>query len=261
MNSGILYDSRLSPAYGEIVINISAPAEIGSAAIRSSSRAMSRLGMGLMVAGFAGIILTMAPVIRHEVGYRMASISTPKVEVTGLGELAMEAKAAAAAENDEKAYAKQVAQEFGITDTKFYLYIPKIDARAPIVANVNPGAEDTFREALKFGIAHAQGSSVPSEPGSTFLFAHSTDSPLNFAQYNAIFYLLHTIKPEDRDEIYVFYNDKLYKYKIEESHIVDADDTSWLLDKTEGKRLILQTCWPPGTSWKRLIVVASPIEE
>jgi len=26
----------------------------------------------------------------------------------------------------------------------------------------------------------------------------------------------------------------------------------------QGERVILQTCWPPGTAWKRLLVFATP---
>ncbi|MBI3289942.1 sortase [Candidatus Microgenomates bacterium] len=250
---GIIYDSRLSPAYGEIVITIDAPFR---------SPLLRKLGLSLMVAGFAGVFLTTAPVIKQEVGYRLANAITPaNIEgVSGMGELAVRAQAEASQEDKEKEYAKQMAAQFGITDTKFFLYIPKIEAKAPIVANVNPGAEATFKEALKRGIAHAEGTSYPDQEGSSYLFAHSTDSPLNFAQYNAVFYLLHTIKPEDNDEIYLFYNDKLYKYKITEKHIVDAGDTSWLVNQVSQKRLVLQTCWPPGTSWKRLIIVATPVE-
>ena len=253
--SGIIYDSRVSPPFGEIAITI--PAQIVAGA-----RVLRRAGLGLMVAGFAGIFLTTAPMVKQEASYRLAVITAPaKIEaVSGMGELAMKAQAAAMQENQEKEYAKQMAAQFGITDTKFYLYIPKIEAKAPIVANVNPSAEATFKEALKHGVAHAEGTSYPDEQGTSFLFAHSTDSPLNFSQYNAVFYLLHTINPEDGDDIYVFYNDKLYKYKITQKHIVDAGDTSWLVDQTSDKRLILQTCWPPGTSWKRLIIVASPID-
>lgn len=248
--SGIIYDCNFSPLSGEVVINFSPP----------QLRFVRKLSLGLISLGLVGIFLTTAPIITQEVSLRVAGFTAPaSTEVTRFGELAIAAQAQAAAEDAEKEYTRQIAQQFGITDTKFYIYIPKIKAKAPIVANVNPGVAETFKEALKHGVAHADNSSLPGQ-GSTYLFAHSTDSPLTFQRYNAIFYQLHTINPEDQDEIYVFHNDKLYKYRVSEKHIVDAGDTSWLADNGEN-RLLLQTCWPPGTSWKRLIVVATPVED
>lgn len=247
--SGVIYDCSFSPLSGEVVINFSS----------RRLKVVRKLSVGLISLGFAGIFLTIAPVVTQEVGSRISAVTSPNsVEVTRFGELAIAAQAQAAAEDAEKEYAKKFAQELGITDTRFYIYIPKIKAKAPIVANVNAGVEETFKEALKHGVAHSEGTSVPGK-GSTYLFAHSTDSPFTFQRYNAIFYQLHTINPEDQDEIYVFHNDKLYKYRVSEKHIVDASDTSWLAENGEN-RLVLQTCWPPGTSWKRLIVVATPVE-
>ena len=255
MYSGTIYDSNVSPVRGEIVITLDLPQVVSA-----TSKFLSKLGLGLMISGALGVLITTAPIIKEEVSYRITNIISPRPQLTGFGELTMQAQAAVAGDNLEKEYAKNVAADLGITDTNFYIYIPKINARAPIVADVNPAVPETFKEALKLGVAQAQGTSTPDEPGTTYLFAHSTDSPLHFVEYNAIFYLLHTVNPDDHDEILVFYHDKLYKYKIVEKYIVDANDTSWLLDKSSDKRLILQTCWPPGTSWKRLIIIAAPVE-
>ena len=41
--------------------------------------------------------------------------------------------------------------------------------------------------------------------------------------------------------------------------IIDPDEVSLLTQAQEsGEQLVLQTCWPPGTTWKRLIVIAKP---
>lgn len=251
VRTGIIYDWRISPLYGEVVISLISPAPFWVS---------KKFSLGLVVVGLAGLLLTFQPILVSELSYRLASLNSPRQELSGFGNLAAKAQAELAQENPEKEYAKNIAQQFGITDTKFYIYIPKINARSPIIRNVDPASEASFAEALKEGVAHADGTDFPGGTGATFLFAHSTNAPWNIARYNAVFYALKDLKPEDHDEIYVFYQDKLYKYQVTSRQIVDGDDVSWLNNaKYNTHRLLLQTCWPPGTTWKRLIIVAEPV--
>lgn len=144
-------------------------------------------------------------------------------------------------------------------DPNFSLVIPKIGANAPVVPNVNPGSEEEYQEALTRGIAHARGTSFPGEGGHVFLFAHSTDYLWNLGSYNAVFYLLY--KMEIGDEVSMFYQGQRYTYVIEEKVIIEADDVEYLTRKTDYELLTLQTCWPPGTTLKRLIVSGRRISE
>ncbi len=128
-----------------------------------------------------------------------------------------------------------------------------------MIANVQTTDSNVYYDALKNGIAHAAGTVFPGMQGTTFLFAHSTDSPLTVARWNAIFYLLRELEPGD--EVYVFFMNRFYAYRVEEKKIVDSQDVSWITNaKDTPEQLVLQTCWPPGTSLKRLIVVAKPIK-
>lgn len=136
----------------------------------------------------------------------------------------------------------------------YSLYIPKIRAKSQVIGNVNVANETQYLEALKRGVAEAAGLSHPGQPGTTYLFAHSTDSPLNFARYNAVFYLLD--KLEAGDWVEVVYQNKLLRYKVAQVQILEADDTRYLTTGSVDEILVLQTCYPPGTSWKRLVVVA-----
>lgn len=213
---------------------------------------------GLLVASIAGVFFNLQPVISSELNFRFTQFSgqnqRPK-NLSDFGNLLL----AQANQDEEKIYSQQLAKGFGLTDTDFSIYIPKIEARAEIIGNVDSGNKEEFQEALKRGVAHAAGSRFPGMDGGTYLFAHSTDAPFNIARYNAVFYLLREL--EKNDEIYVFFLDKIYKYKVSEKYIVPADDVSWLTNaKTGPSRLILQTCWPPGTTWKRLIIVAYPVK-
>ncbi len=148
---------------------------------------------------------------------------------------------------------KEEAGRWGV-DSFFSVVVPKISAAANVIMDVDPLNKDAYEEALKKGVAHAKGTSFPGRGKMVYLFAHSTDSLANVVRFNAVFFRLHEL--EAGDEIIVFYADRKYTYKVLEKHIVEPDDTSWL--NHQGDILILQTCWPPGTSSKRLLVLAKP---
>ncbi|GIW63511.1 MAG: hypothetical protein KatS3mg091_313 [Patescibacteria group bacterium] len=139
----------------------------------------------------------------------------------------------------------------------FSIVIPKIQANAKIIANVNTADEAEYRLKLQEGVAHARGTYFPGEGKNIFLFAHSTDFIWNVGTYNAVFYLLY--KLENQDLVYVMYKNKLYKYRVFDKKIVNSDEIHYLTDETDSEILILQTCWPPGTTWKRLLVFAERI--
>lgn len=142
-------------------------------------------------------------------------------------------------------------------DPAFSVIIPKIGANQRINANVNPNNEEEYLEVLRTSIAHAKGSAYPGINGTTYLFAHSTDNFWQVGRYNAVFYLLN--KMEKGDDVVLFFNNKRYNYVVSETKIVDATDTHYIDSfMGQGERVILQTCWPPGTAWKRLLVFATP---
>ena len=142
-------------------------------------------------------------------------------------------------------------------DTQFSIVIPKMQANSRVIANVDPSNESIYLDALNKGVAHAAGTAYPGERGHIFLFAHSTDYFWNIQSYNAIFYLLY--KLEKGDEINVFYKGQRYVYEMDSSKIVDPSEVDYLTRKTSDESLTLQTCWPPGTTLKRLLVFAKPV--
>lgn len=144
-------------------------------------------------------------------------------------------------------------------DPEFSVVIPKIGANARVVKNVNPASEEEYLDALNDGIAHARGTAFPGEGSHVFLFAHSTDYIWNIGSYNAVFYLLY--KLEDNDEINLFYEGQRYTYAVEEKVIIEPTDVQYLTRKTDYELLTLQTCWPPGTTLKRLIISARRVSE
>ncbi len=140
-------------------------------------------------------------------------------------------------------------------DKTFGIVIPKIGANAKIIADVNPYDSKTYQFALTKGVAQAKGTAMPSsEAGNMFLFSHSSANILEAGRYNSIFYLLS--KLEKNDEVYVYYKNVKYKYLVFDKKIVDAKDVSYLNPKSDVKTLTLMTCWPAGTTYKRLLVIA-----
>lgn len=139
-------------------------------------------------------------------------------------------------------------------DDGFEILIPKIDVKSKVVAGVDPFDKQIYSQALKQGVAQAKGTSMPGEDGQIYLFAHSTDSLFNVTQYNAEFYLLN--KLEAGDDIQLLYNGVRYAYVVTGKEIVSARSVELLNSDVDSHVLVLQTCWPMGTTWKRLLVRA-----
>ncbi len=142
-------------------------------------------------------------------------------------------------------------------DPQFSILIPKIGASSKVYPNVDPENKDEFLPVLQHGVAHAKGSVFPGYPGNTYLFAHSADNWWDVGRYNAVFYTLNNLS--ENDEIVVFFENRRYDYVVKQKLVADPNDVTYLTNKHEGQhKLVLQTCWPPGTTWKRLYIVADP---
>lgn len=138
--------------------------------------------------------------------------------------------------------------------SEFRIFIPKVNIDSKVFPNIDPFNKNEYFPVLSKGIAQAKGSSLPGESGNVFLFAHSTDSPTNVVQYNAVFYLISKLRPGD--EVDLVYQGRIYKYIIDESKIISPSEINYLQQTNKGKSLTLMTCWPPGTTLKRLLILS-----
>ena len=136
----------------------------------------------------------------------------------------------------------------------FGIVIPKIFANSKIVADVDPFDSNEYQKQLARGIAHARGSSYPDQEGNVFLFSHSGANFYEANRYNADFYLLNEM--ELGDVVYVFYKKEKMRYAVTDKKLVSDEAVEYISGVSDKKTLTLMTCWPPGTSWKRLVVVA-----
>jgi len=141
-------------------------------------------------------------------------------------------------------------------DSEFSIIIPKIDAESRVLDRVSVVDKNEYMEALKHGVAHAAGTGLPGEGKTIYLFAHSTSGEWNVVRYNAIFFLLNHL--ENGDEVWLIYKQRLYPYLVTDQKVAEAKDVSYLTEYQNGETLVLQTCWPPGTILKRLLIFAKP---
>lgn len=142
-------------------------------------------------------------------------------------------------------------------DKEFGIVIPKIGANAKIVAQVDPYNANIYQVALTKGVAQAKGTSFPDKVGNMFLFSHSSANILEATRYNSVFYLLSKLKKDD--EVDVYYKQKKYKYKVSEVKLVDSKEVSYLNPNSESRTLTMMTCWPAGTTYKRLLIIAREV--
>jgi sortase A len=141
----------------------------------------------------------------------------------------------------------------------FSIIIPKIGVNAPVIANVNPAKPGEYDAALLKGVAQSSTSVLPDANGTVYLFSHSTNYDWFVKDLNAVFYLVKNLTQGDL--IVVVYKGKEYTYRLRETRVVNPSEVSYLVPQTKTKSLILQTCWPPGTTSKRLLVFADLIQE
>ncbi len=140
-------------------------------------------------------------------------------------------------------------------NSEFFISIPAISATAPIILNVDPWNETEYQLKLKNGVAHAINSAIPGETGTTFLFAHSSDWPWNITRYNTAFFSLSKLKVGD--EIIITRDNKPINYLVADKKVVWPREVDVLISTTDKYQLILQTCTPLGTTFKRLLIFAT----
>lgn len=151
-----------------------------------------------------------------------------------------------------------VAPQPSVDKSDFSIQIPKIFAAAKIAADVSPFNKDEYLKVLNTNaVAQAKGSSFPGEGlgKTTYIFAHSTQQGFNSVRNNSVFYLLGEL--QKNDPIFIKYDGKVYIYKVYNQIVVDPSQVEYLQYSEKDKELLLlQTCWPIGTDWKRLLVFA-----
>lgn len=225
------------------------------------------LGNFLVLLTIFGFVVTFGPVVTSEITYRIKnfkgiqySVADEKTVESELGKLLHKDRNPKIGESESllsTILSNTKEQVLIPSDTRFSIVIPKIGANAKVFENTDSTKESEYLAVLQKGVAHAKGTAFPGLNGNIYLFAHSADNWWNVGRYNAIFYLLKELKPPD--DVIIFFLGKRYDYIVYDTKIVESTEVSQIQPNIGGgEKLILQTCWPPGTTWKRLLVFAKP---
>lgn len=168
--------------------------------------------------------------------------------------------------NDPDIQKKQIpALNVEIAPSDNRIIIPRINQNIPIVRVSSEalikrdwGAlEKDMQEALKDGVVHYPGTSLPGQTGNIAITGHSSYFPWDPGRFKDVFALLHEVV--EGDNIVVYWDQRKYVYEVTSIKIVLPDDIS-ILKQTPEDKLTLITCTPVGTNLKRLIVEAKPIK-
>lgn len=225
------------------------------------------IGNFLVLFAIFGVVATFGPTIMYEIQYRIIMFRGIQYKVTEdkttpLGEVLKRREEYKSSAPIGGGFASILAgpkeQVLIPKDTDFSILIPKIGVSSKVFPNIDSTNEKEFLPFLQRGVAHARGTVFPGMNGNIYLFAHSTDNFWNVGRYNAVFYLLKDLSAGD--DIVVFFENRRHNYKVTETKIVEESDVTALTrsQAAGSETLILQTCWPPGTTWKRLLIFAKP---
>ncbi|MBI5449086.1 sortase [Candidatus Gottesmanbacteria bacterium] len=215
-------------------------------------------GLALVALSLGGMVGPLTPMIRMETGYAYQRVQTAvSSQLSAISQTNTPLPASVPV-----IFNPLIAEDGKPIDPinkDFSLIVPKVGINAPVLAGVNPSDPGEYMEALKKGIAHASTSFFPDEDGTVYLFSHSTNYDWFVKDLNAVFYLLKNL--DTGDIMVVFYKGRRYTYKLTEKRVVAPSDISYLIPQPGSKRLILQTCWPPGSITERLLLFADLVEE
>lgn len=194
------------------------------------------MGLAILALSFCAFVAFYLPVVIKEISFILKR-PDPTLEV--------------AVDSQETQKEKQ--KYIVAADKEFSIVIPKIGANSKVIKDVDPYNSKEYQQKLTQGVAHAKGTVLPGELGNSFYFAHSSDNFYNANIYNSVFYLLNKLSKGDL--FYIIYNQRIYKYEVTQSKIVAAEGISYLAGDKTKSTATLMTCWPAGTTLKRLVVV------
>ncbi len=125
-----------------------------------------------------------------------------------------------------------------------------------------PNNNDRIYSNLEKGVVHYSDTAKPGNPGVAVILGHSSAYPWYKGNYGAVFALLSKLKIGDR--FYVQYADnRTFVYEMTQSIIFNPfanDERLTALENAPGSSIILISCYPVGTNYKRIAVQAKQVQ-
>lgn len=139
---------------------------------------------------------------------------------------------------------------------EYNLEIPTIGVNAPIIFESSVNQDIIFKR-LEDGVVHYGTSPLPGERGTAIILGHSSAYPWYKGQYGSVFALLEKLK---KGAVIKIHNgNRTLNYEVKEYvifHPLTNDEKINKLEKTNGSSIVLVSCWPVGTNYKRIAVRA-----
>lgn len=140
------------------------------------------------------------------------------------------------------------------------LKIDGLGISAPIIFGVGSDIKNIYNS-LEKGTVHYSDTPKPGMVGTSVLLGHSSAYPWYKGQYGSVFALLGKLKPGDK--ITVKYEDgNSFTFLVKQSVVFSPfgnDARLTELERASGSTIVLISCWPVGTNYKRIAVQAELI--
>jgi len=133
------------------------------------------------------------------------------------------------------------------------LDISTLKISVPIIWTSDPNNLETD---LQSGVVHYPGTALPGEVGTAYISGHSSNYVWAKGKYNNIFAKLGDLKVDQSFTITATDTQgkkDIYHYTVTDTHVFSATDQQQFASINKSV-VALSTCWPIGTSSKRLVV-------
>ncbi len=294
-SSGIIYyhDWDYKPGTHQVARSIHASAPVKAKVHRHNSLPQI-IAMGLIALALGGLTGPMTPFIRLEAGYRLSQARVAafqalrQADTLAINALNNGARVTRQIAPSLSTFTRSLADKIRVppkpktvatnaktvlftpltapdgspitpVSTDFGLIVPKIGINAKVIPAVDPTNPGEYEKALMEGVAHSSTSYFPAQDGTVYLFSHSTSYDWFVKDLNAVFYLVKNL--ETGDLIVIIYKGHEYTYEITQKKVVSPEAVSYLVPHAGTRNLILQTCWPPGSTTERLLIFANLVSD
>jgi len=129
------------------------------------------------------------------------------------------------------------------------IIISKLNLKAPLVF-ASGTTQEELNAALNQGVIFYPGSALPGANGEVFLTGHSSTYPWNKTPYGRVFTLLDRLEKDD--VVSLVYEHQQFDYRILSKEVLKPEQVT--MSQSSAPTITLYTCWPIGTSLKRLVL-------
>ncbi len=140
------------------------------------------------------------------------------------------------------------------------LKIDSLGISAPIIFGAGGDLKNIYNS-LEKGTVHYSGTPKPGMEGASVILGHSSAYPWYKGQYGSVFALLGKLKPGDKFRVQ-YDNGATFTFVIKQSIVFSPfsnDARLTEIEKAPGSSVVLISCWPVGTNYKRIAIQAELI--